>query len=390
MCFTQLDNLGTCQTSPIKNMNSLTVVMAFLVSLVPAALAVIGGMLLFAFARLILPVLYGVPFLSIFLRPFTAHFLKGSWTIVLFFYHVRLVIRAFFLSFSSFLIWEITDNLFDRVIIEVRLLVSLKHTTMIFIILHKQRIVLSRASPDSNTALVSGTTSSDQIFKFFAYSELRDLAMEDSPRASSSRTALFGDQKIVPNLWSSLCRESLLILGKHYQLLLRRGTPPPPATAPLPDKTKVTPTLEIGTPVKLLRQSIYKNVKESPGQAALDALASDGPIAQAFEAGADATHIPELFRSVESKVLTSPAAEEAKKNVGQVKGLGSKLKEGLTSTLMSFVTLHIPGPVRNRARQVSEWWNRERLSRKVEASLAFRELDVIIIDGPLFIGNFSS
>jgi hypothetical protein len=120
----------------------------------------------------------------------------------------------------------------------------------------------------------------------------------------------------------------------------------------------------------------------------LDALGSDGPLAQAFDAGADATHIPELFRSVEGKVMASPAAEEAKKNVGHVKGFGSKLKEGVTSTVTSFATLHIPEPVRDRARDVVEWWNRERLSRKVEASLAFRELDVIIIDGSWTVLDF--
>jgi nucleoporin NDC1 len=110
---------GSFQTSPIKNWTTLTVFMAFVVSVVPAALAVVAGMLFFAFARMTLPVLYSVPFLSIFLRPFTAHFLKGFWTIALFFYHLRLVIRAFFLSFSTFLIWELTDNLFDRVVTEV-------------------------------------------------------------------------------------------------------------------------------------------------------------------------------------------------------------------------------------------------------------------------------
>jgi len=98
--------------------------MALFVSMFHAALAVIGGLIFFGIGRVVLPVLYGVPFLSIFLRPFTAHFLKGSWTIVLFFYHIRLVVRACFLSFSTFLVWETTDNLFDRVITEARLFVS--------------------------------------------------------------------------------------------------------------------------------------------------------------------------------------------------------------------------------------------------------------------------
>jgi len=94
--------------------------MALFVSMFQSALVVIGGLIFFCIGRVVLPVLYGIPFFSIFLRPFTAHFLKGSWTIVLFFYHIRLAIRAYFLSFSTFLVWEITDNLFDRVITEVR------------------------------------------------------------------------------------------------------------------------------------------------------------------------------------------------------------------------------------------------------------------------------
>lgn len=353
--------------------------MAFCVSIISAALAVIAGVLFFGFARMTLPVLYGIPFLSIFLRPFTAHFLKGPWTVVLLFYNLHLVVRAFFLSFSTFLVWEITDNMFDRVIAEARLFFSFY--TILFIIFREQRIGISGATADSNTALVSGLTSSDQLSKFFAYSELRDLAMEDSPKASNLRTTLFGDQQIVPNLWSCLCRESLVVLGNHYQLLLHRGSEPPPPAAPLPDKTKTAFSPDIGTPAKLLRQSIYKSATESPTQAALDALASDGPIAQAVEAGAGATHIPELFRSVEKKVLASPAVGEAKKNVEHVKGYGSKLTEDVTSTLTSFAAFHIPAPLRDRTVHVFEWWKGERLSRKVEASLAFRELDVIVVDG---------
>src|SRR5258708_5301603 len=111
--------------------------MAFFVSIFHAALATLGGILFFGIARVTLSVLYCVPFFSIFLRPFTAHFLKGSWTIILFFYHVRLVIRALFLSFSTFLVWEVTDNLFDRVITEVGLFISFQ--TNVFTILHEQR-----------------------------------------------------------------------------------------------------------------------------------------------------------------------------------------------------------------------------------------------------------
>ena len=116
------------QMSPIKNWTSLTVFMAFCVSIISATLAVV---LFFGFARFTLPILYAIPFLSMVLRPFTAHFLKGSWMIVLFFYHIHLAVHPFFLS--TFLVWEITDSMFDRVIAEVRLFTSLY--AILFIIL---------------------------------------------------------------------------------------------------------------------------------------------------------------------------------------------------------------------------------------------------------------
>ncbi len=205
--------------------------------------------------------------------------------------------------------------------------------------------------------------------------------MEETSPASSRRTALFGDQKTMPNLWTCLSRESLVLLGQHYQLLLRRGMPLIVPIAPIPAKEEFTIGQDIATPTKLLRRPIYKNMKESPGQAALDALASDGPIAQALDAGADATHIPELFRSVETKVLVSPVAEETKKNVQQVKGLGSRMKDSALSILTFYASRYIPEPVRDQVGQLLEWWKRERVSKTVEAALPFRELDVVVIDG---------
>ena len=95
------------------------VIMSLLVSIVNATLALVGGMCFFGFTRMLLPFFYSIPLLSIVLRPLTAHFLKGSWTLSLLFHHVNLVARSFILSFSTVLVWELTDNLFDRVIVEV-------------------------------------------------------------------------------------------------------------------------------------------------------------------------------------------------------------------------------------------------------------------------------
>ena len=47
----------------------------------------------------------------------------------------------------------------------------------------------------------------------------------------------------------------------------------------------------------------------------MNALGADGPIAKVVDAGAETTHAPELFRSVEARALSSPVAAEVKKNI---------------------------------------------------------------------------
>lgn len=81
---------------------------------------------------------------------------------------------------------------------------------------------------DSLLTSISGITSSDPFYVHFSYIELRGLAEDDSAAASARRTAMFGDQKHSPTLWATLVRTALLTLGKDYQVVLHRGTPPPP------------------------------------------------------------------------------------------------------------------------------------------------------------------
>ncbi|KAF8960800.1 nucleoporin protein Ndc1-Nup [Flammula alnicola] len=346
------------------NRNQTPLILTVLVSLFVASafttLAVVVAAFVCALARFSLPILYKIPFLSLLLRPFTAHFLKGPWTITLPIRHQPLLSRAWFLAFGTFLNWEIADCLFDNVVVD---------TTPIAVV-----------SADPNTTLISGLTSSDRIFKFFAYSELRELAIDKSTSASARRTALFGDQKSALNLWALLSRESLLLLGHDYQTFLRRGQPPPAPAAPTPAQPKVVPAPQIATPVPLLRQRVFKTPEESPGLAALDALASNGPIAKVVDVGADATHVPELFRSVETRVMSSPIAEEAKKNVKNVKGLGSRLRGDITAFTSTVATKYVPERLREKVSQFLHWCNKERTSRIVEASLPFWELDVVVVD----------
>lgn len=234
---------------------------------------------------------------------------------------------------------------------------------------------------DANTTVISGLSSDDKIFKYFAYSELRDLAKDQSTSAAARRTGLFGDQQSALNLWSFLVRESLPLLENDYQVFLRRGQPAPPPLPPAPVTPKVTMSPNIATPTPLLRQRIFKTAPESPGQAALDALASDGPIAKVVDVGADAAHIPELFRSLETQVISSPIAAEAKKNVETAAGLGSRLKGRVASATTSIWNRYAPESLKESVTRIVAWSSKKRLSKEVEASLPFRELDVVVVEG---------
>jgi len=204
--------------------------------------------------------------------------------------------------------------------------------------------------------------------------------MDNSTSAKTRRTALFGDQKSALNLWGFLIRESLLLLGRDYQTFLRRGKPVPTPVVPAPPKRKVEFSPKLVTPTPLLRQRVFKTTTGSPGLAALDALASDGPIAKVVDVGADATHVPELFRSLETRVLALPTAEEGKKSTNNTLGLRSRLNVQLTSLLRRF-TMNLPEPLKIASGRLVRWWGKERLSKVVEASLPFRELDIVVLDG---------
>jgi len=208
--------------------------------------------------------------------------------------------------------------------------------------------------------------------------------MDNATSASTRRTALFGDPKSSLNLWGFFVRESLLLLGHDYQTLLRRGKPEPAPAVPPPPKPKVEFDPKLVTPAPFLRQRAFKATAESPGLAALDAFASDGPIAKVVDAGADATHVPELFRSVEKRVLVSPAWEESKKNTNKAVGLSGRLNAQLTPLLHRLGT-NVPDALKDSFGRLERWWSKERLSKIVEASLPFRELDVVVLDGKGFL-----
>lgn len=75
---------------------------------------------LFGFMRsIILPILFKLPFLHYLLRPVSAHFLKGPWTLWLPMRHLSLVCRTFFLGLSTVANWEFAEELFDKFVAQV-------------------------------------------------------------------------------------------------------------------------------------------------------------------------------------------------------------------------------------------------------------------------------
>ena len=143
-------------------------------------------------------------------------------------------------------------------------------------------------SADPLLTLISGITSSDPYYVHFSYVELRNLAEDDSAAASARRTTMFGDQKHSPTLWATLVRTALLTLGRDYQLVLRRGAPPPPpglldlrrfwlAAADRSPAVSV-PQPKAGGPVvpatPFVRKPVFKNVQSSPLHSVVESLAA--------------------------------------------------------------------------------------------------------------------
>ncbi|KIK69550.1 hypothetical protein GYMLUDRAFT_510341 [Collybiopsis luxurians FD-317 M1] len=314
----------------------------------------------FAVVRMSFPVIYKLPLLPIMLRPFTGHFVRGPFTLMLLFSQFGLLLRAWFLGFTTLFIWEISELLFDVII--------------------PQPIYASSVIADASVALISGLTSPDKVMKFFALLELKEIASAESPTASTRRSELFADQKYSPNQWSQLCRESLLLLGNDYQLFLRRGAPapPPPIAPPAPKAEPQIPA----TPTPLLRKDIFQKGKSSPIRAVLDSFAADGSFARAVDEGAESIHVPEIIKSVEGAVLPrlEKRKDEVVKGVSGTTGTLTRIREIMGGGPATWVDRYAPTIISRSSKRLGEWWLEERLSKTVEDCLPFRELDVLAIE----------
>ncbi|KAI0309822.1 nucleoporin protein Ndc1-Nup [Amylostereum chailletii] len=322
----------------------------------------IGYTVTFGLARtFVLPIFLRIPVVSLFLRPFSGHFLRGSWTISLLPRNLSLIWRVLLLSLTTCSGWEFAEILFDD---KVQLTISVASQTA-----------------DPGLTLVSGAGSTDLYFKYLAYHELCQLAQDDSALAGTRRTAIFGDQKYNPSIWSTFVRESLLTLGNDYQLLLRRGKPaPPPAPAPA---TPAKPKGPEPPATPFIRKPIFKSASQSPVRSVLESFASDGTVTQAFETSVESTaaHLPEIFKAIESPVASvqRKVAAEAALVSKEAKAVASAPSKGASSAIRS-LSAQLPRGLVNVAVECREWWSRERFSKAAEGALPNRELDALIVE----------
>ena len=139
------------------------------------------------------------------------------------------------------------------------------------------------------------------------------------------------------------------------------------------------------TPVQVIRGHIFRSGgKSSP--TILDAFAADGPIAAAVDAGAEAVHVPELFRSLEAKLPLIPAktGEEVKQDSNLKPRLLARLKAELDTAVRSASEKHVPVHVRDLWQEWRLWLKAERTSKVADVCLPFRELDVVAVEGKPF------
>ncbi|RXW17250.1 hypothetical protein EST38_g8607 [Candolleomyces aberdarensis] len=157
----------------------LQVLTSFFVSVVSVSPSLPLACVVFGLGRMVvLPSLYQLPFIPVFLKPFTAHFLlkRGPYTLLLPFTHIPLLARAWFVGLTTFFLWGSAETMFEGIVCE------------------PVPVAASPTNPTANvTLLVSGVSSADPIMKYFAYAELAKLATGTTSSALAHRQALFGN-----------------------------------------------------------------------------------------------------------------------------------------------------------------------------------------------------
>jgi nucleoporin NDC1 len=107
------------------------------------------------------------------------------------------------------------------------------------------------------------------------------------------------------------------------------------------------------------------------------------------DVGAEAVHLPQLFKSVEEVVLPAPAREEVAKGV---EGASQVVKQvrGLVMLDGTLVRRYAPKSIVGVVDAWREGWTRERVSKAVEGCVPGRELDVLVLEGGPFSSCFAN
>lgn len=233
--------------------------------------------------------------------------------------------------------------------------------------------------------LISGVSSQEATLKYFAYSELCSLAEDKSVSAIAQRSAFFADQKYSPSLWAHFIRESLLLLGKDYQLFLRGGNSE--VAAAIPSATPAPPSISIpSTPVPLLRQRIFKHSENGspitpPGAQPFDTLKPR------TGRSSNTAELPEIFRSVEVKPALVATQEFLRKS-DTAKDYFGIVKQKVHEFACGIFRKYIPPAPAAHLQSWMTWCNKERLNKIIEKCLPSRELDIIVIEGEYNISRF--
>ncbi|KAL1716148.1 nucleoporin protein Ndc1-Nup [Schizophyllum commune] len=393
-------------TAPQLNPTSLTIVPA----LSSVAALPLAGLTLLA-GRITLGLLYWLPVLPIFLKPFTAHFVRGGLLGgVLGVFNVfgsralGVIGQAFIAGFLTTLAWDVAFYLFDSCVA-----MPIQTTT-------DPAVLVSAVSKPSS-----------ELFQALAWRELEAKAGEEDGKGEAFARTLLADTA----LWPHVVRPGLLLLGEDYQKLVRRGGPVPapastsstqavigPSQSTFGQSTLGSSTPNFGatqstfgqstlgaapstpsksTPVKptpLLRASIFKQAPPSPARVVADALAADGVVGRvpdvfngAVEGVERALHPVEAAFSPLGKSLAGSLAAPLERAVSPVKdalheAVVEPVREtrGAVAEIVARVhDLILPPPVREAYGSLYAWWTRERAGRAAAGALPRRETDAVVV-----------
>ena len=131
----------------------------------------------------------------------------------------------------------------------------------------------------------------------------------------------------------------------------------------------------------LLRKQIFKAPTQSPIRSVIDSIAADGALTQAVQNSFQTTaaHMPELFKGIESPTVAVKQPLALIENEAAVKAIMAPVRS--ISSLNRLLPVSVPQTLSRIREQWENWWRRERVSKTAEASLLYREVDALIVEG---------